>query len=79
MDVFWWVVGEVYPTWETLMQNFTNEMDEWTDELTNEHTYEWKNENYIPLGINARGIIIFSLLELEMLCKIKNPTNLPTG
>ena len=24
---------------------------------TNEQTYEWKGENYTPLGINAGGII----------------------
>ena len=30
-------------------------------EWTNERTYERKDENYIPLGINARGIINFSL------------------
>ena len=26
------------------------------DGVTNERTYEWKGENYIPLGINAGGI-----------------------
>ena len=26
-----------------------------TDERTNEQTYEQKDENYIPLGINAGG------------------------
>ena len=30
-------------------------------EQTNERTYEWKDENYIPLGINAGGIIIGSI------------------
>ena len=28
-----------------------------TNEQTNERTYERKDENYIPLGINAGGII----------------------
>ena len=30
-----------------------------TNQQINERTYERKNENYIPLGINARGIISF--------------------
>ena len=31
--------------------------DERINEQTNEHMDEWKDENYIPLGINAGGII----------------------
>ena len=30
--------------------------DEWTYEWTNIQMDKWKDENYIPLGINARGI-----------------------
>ena len=30
-----------------------------TDRWTNKHTYEQKDENYIPLSINARGITIY--------------------
>ena len=29
------------------------------NELTNERTYERKSENYIPVGINAGGIMIY--------------------
>ena len=65
-NAFWWVVGEIYRTWETfnvkLWSNSTNWMEsrtnEWTNEQTSEHTNGRKIENYIPLGINARGIII---------------------
>ena len=28
MNAFWWVVGEIYPTWETLTYNF--EVIQWT-------------------------------------------------
>ena len=64
MNAFWWVVAEIYTTWETLKKNFdanstrrkevrTNER---TNERTNIRTDERKNENNIPLGINAGGI-----------------------
>ena len=39
-----------------------NWTESWTDGRTNEHTNGWtderKEENYIPHGINAEGIII---------------------
>ena len=63
MNAFWWVVAEIYTTWETLTQNFdANSTNERTNERTNEHTNgrmdERKGENYIPVGINAGGITI---------------------
>ena len=54
---------EIYSLRETLTKNFevnsTNvtESDERTNERTNERTYKRKDENYIALGINARGIL----------------------
>ena len=61
MNAFWWVVAEIYTTWETLTQNFdansTQRKEVQRNAQTNERTYERKDENYIPLGINARGII----------------------
>ena len=39
MNAFWWVVGETYPTWETLTQNFgVIPWTGWNHEQTNEHT-----------------------------------------
>ena len=44
MDVFWWVVGEIYPLRETLTENFdinsanATESNEWTYERTNGKT-----------------------------------------
>ena len=58
MNAFWWVVGQIYPTWETRNHERTNER-------TNKHTYERKDENYIPLGINARGIMMLHMLKFR--------------
>ena len=35
---------------------YFHEQDRSTNERTNERTYKRKDENYIPLGINAGGI-----------------------
>ena len=47
MNVFWYVVAEIYTTWETLTQNFdansTRQKEVRTNEQTNEQTYEWTN------------------------------------
>ena len=40
-----------------LGSNSTNGMESWTNKQTNEWTYKRKDENYIPLSINARGVI----------------------
>ena len=43
------------------MQNFdANSTNERTNEHTNGRTDERKGENYIPVGINAGGIISFT-------------------
>ena len=42
---------EIYPNRETLTKNFDA-----NSELTNIQTDERKDENYIPVGINAGGI-----------------------
>ena len=51
MNAFWYVVAEIYTTWETLTQNLdTNSM--------RRNPKERKDENYKPLSINAGGIKI---------------------
>ena len=51
---------------------------------TNERTYEWKDENYISLGINAGGInrgsfmsahILLNLLTEALLSNLLIPPN----
>ena len=57
------MVREIYSLRETLTKNFevnstdVAESNERTNEQMNQQTYEWKGENYIPLGINAGGVI----------------------
>ena len=62
MIAYWWVVREINPTWETFPQLSEKRCRKFheRDGRTNERTYERKGENYIPLGINAGGIIIRS-------------------
>ena len=54
------------------MQNFdansTNVTEVRTNELTNIRTDERKDESYIPLGINAGGIITTSLFKVLTSC-----------
>ena len=40
-----------------------------TEVGTNEQTNEWKDQNYIPLGINAGGIITKLQISLQI-CRV---------
>ena len=55
MNACWYVVAEIYTTWETLTQNFDANSMRRNSEQTNEQTYEQKDKNYLLLSINARG------------------------
>ena len=67
MNAFWWVVLEIYPTWETFTQLYgklcgkfhvcDGRMHDRTIWRMHKRTYERKGENYIPLGIHAGGIM----------------------
>ena len=58
MSVFWWVVGDIYSSC-LHVKLWSNSMNG-TEVRMNIHTDEWKDENYIPLGINARCIKILA-------------------
>ena len=57
MNRFWLLVHEIYSTRETVTKTLTE--PELTNELTNIRTDEQKDENYIPISINA-GIYLYS-------------------
>ena len=73
MNAFWWVVREIYTTWETSTQLCENLCTWRTHKRKNKHmngrTGERKGENYIPLGINAGGIMTCALnIKLRTQC-----------
>ena len=53
----WWDILHSSCLHVKFWSNSTNGTEVWTNERTNKRTYERKDENYIPLGINAGGII----------------------
>ena len=64
MNVFWYVVAEIYTTWETLTQNFDANSTRRKEVCTNKRTDKRTDENYLPVGINAGGIIKTFVIDL---------------